>query len=61
MDCVQSFVSANKELFTASDNSMGNSGGTTDVKISVHSRNNLYRFLFGSSVPENYHKPAYSI
>lgn len=46
------FDNANSDVFTANDNSIGNSGGTTDVKISVHSKNNLYLFLFGSSLPE---------
>lgn len=49
---LHSFVRANKLVLTANDNSIGNSGGTTEVKISVHSKNNLQRFLFGSSVPE---------
>ena len=43
---------AKREVFTASDNSIGSSGGTTDVKINVHSKNNLYLFLWGSSLPE---------
>lgn len=29
------------EVFTANDSSMGSSGGTTDVRIRVHSKNNL--------------------
>ena len=44
-------VNANSDVLTANDSSMGNSGGTTEVKINVHSRNNLYLFLLGSSVP----------
>ena len=39
------------DVLTANDNSIGNSGGTTDVNIRVHSKNNLYLFLSGSSVP----------
>lgn len=35
------FDRAIKEELTANDNSIGNSGGTTDVKINVHSKNNL--------------------
>lgn len=31
---------------------MGSSGGTTEVRISVHSKNSLYLFLVGSSLPE---------
>ena len=42
---------ANNDELTANDNSMGSSGGTTDVKINVHSKKSLYRFLFGFSVP----------
>lgn len=48
---IQSFDSASNDVLTASDNSIGSSGGTTEVKMSVHSRNNLYLFLFGSLVP----------
>ena len=40
------------ELLTARDNSIGSSGGTTDVNINVHSKNNLYLFLSGFSVPK---------
>ncbi len=32
---------------------MGSSGGTTDVRIKVHSKKSLYLFLLGSSVPAN--------
>ena len=39
------------DVLTANDSSMGSSGGTTDVRMRVHSRNNLYRFRSGSSVP----------
>lgn len=46
-----SFDRANRDVLTANDNSIGSSGGTTDVKISVHSKNNLYLFLVGSSLP----------
>lgn len=45
------FDNDSNDVLTASDNSMGNSGGTTDVKISAHSRNSLYLFLVGSSEP----------
>ena len=48
---IESFTSCNNDVFTAKDNSIGNSGGTTDVNIKVHSRNNLYLFRSGSSVP----------
>ena len=34
-------VNETNEVLTASDNSIGNSGGTTDVRISVHSKNSL--------------------
>lgn len=44
-------VRAIREEFTANDNSMGNSGGITDVKIKTHSKNSLYLFLFGFSTP----------
>ena len=40
-----------KELLTASDSSIGNSGGTTEVNIKVHSRKSLYLLRDGSSVP----------
>ena len=43
---------ASKLELTASDSSIGSSGGTTDVNINVHSKNNLYLFRSGSSVPE---------
>lgn len=46
-----SFAREAKEALTARDNSIGSSGGTTDVKISVHSRNSLYLLLVGSSQP----------
>lgn len=39
------------DVLTARESSIGNSGGTTDVRIKVHSKNNLYLFLLGSSVP----------
>jgi hypothetical protein len=38
-------------VLTANDSSMGNSGGTTDVRMSAHSKNSLYLFLVGSSEP----------
>ena len=50
-----------REVFTARDNSMGNSGGTTDVKIKVHSINNLYRLRFASLVPEIKQRENHSI
>jgi len=40
-----------REVLTAKLNSIGSSGGTTLVRMSVHSKNNLYRFLSGSMVP----------
>lgn len=46
------FDRAMSEEFTAKDSSMGNSGGTTEVRIKVHSKKSLYLFLFGSSLPE---------
>ena len=49
---LHNLVRANKLELTASDNSMGSSGGTTDVNINVHSKNSLYLFLSGSSVPK---------
>lgn len=45
---------ANSEVLTAKDSSIGSSGGITDVKINVHSKNNLYLFLSGSSLPKNF-------
>lgn len=36
-----SLARAMREVLTARDNSMGSSGGTTEVRISVHSRNSL--------------------
>jgi len=45
------FDSDSNDVLTANDNSMGNSGGTTDVRMSAHSRNSLYLFLVGSSEP----------
>lgn len=42
---------AMSEVLTAKESSMGSSGGTTEVKIKVHSRKSLYRFLLGSLVP----------
>jgi len=48
---VPNFDNATRDVFTASDSSIGNSGGTTEVKIRVHSKNNLYLFLVGSSLP----------
>ncbi len=50
----QSLARAMRDVLTASESSMGNSGGTTDVRIRVHSRNSLYLFLFGSFVPERH-------
>jgi hypothetical protein len=40
-----------KDVFTANDSSIGSSGGTTEVRMRVHSRNNLYLLRFGSSEP----------
>jgi hypothetical protein len=48
---LQSLTKAINDVLTARDNSIGNSGGTTDVKIKVHSMNNLYRLRFASFVP----------
>jgi hypothetical protein len=45
------FDSDRRDVLTASDSSMGNSGGTTDVRMRAHSRNSLYLFLVGSSEP----------
>ena len=50
----QSFVRANNEVLTASDSSIGNSGGTTDVRIRVQFRNNLYLLRFSFLVPTNF-------
>ena len=36
-----SLVSASRDVLTASDSSMGSSGGTTEVRMRVHSRNSL--------------------
>lgn len=47
-----SLDSDNKDVLTAKLNSIGNSGGTTEVKIKVHSKNNLYLFLSSSSLPK---------
>jgi hypothetical protein len=49
---LRSLTKAINDVLTARDNSIGNSGGTTDVKINVHSMNNLYRLRFGSFVPK---------
>ena len=38
---IRSLVNARSDVLTASDSSIGSSGGTTDVRMSVHSRNNL--------------------
>ena len=40
---------AASEVFTARDNSMGNSGGTTLVMIKMQSNSNLERFLSTST------------
>jgi len=52
------FDSDSNDVFTARESSMGNSGGTTDVKMSTHSRKSLYLFLVRSSEPviKNIHK-----
>ena len=47
----QSFERARSEVLTASDSSMGSSGGTTEVRMRVHSRNNLYLFRDGFLLP----------
>jgi len=44
-------MSANSDVLTARDSSIGSSGGTTDVKMRVHSRNNLYLLRVGFSLP----------
>jgi len=44
-------MSANRDVLTASDSSIGSSGGTTDVRMRVHSRNNLYLLRDGFSLP----------
>lgn len=38
---------------TASESSIGSSGGMTLVRMRMHSRNNLYRERDSSSVPKN--------
>lgn len=38
---IQSLARAIRDVFTARESSMGSSGGTTEVRISVHSRNSL--------------------
>lgn len=38
---LQSLVSESRDVLTASDNSIGSSGGTTEVSIKVHSKNSL--------------------
>lgn len=48
----QSLARAMSEVFTANDSSMGSSGGTTEVRMRVHSRNSLYLFRLASLVPE---------
>ena len=48
---LHNLVNASSDVLTASDNSIGSSGGTTDVKIRVHSKNSLYLSLLGSLVP----------
>lgn len=35
---------------------MGSSGGTTEVRMSVHSRKSLYRDRFGSALPQHSHQ-----
>ena len=53
MDSSPIFANDMRDVLTANDNSIGNSGGTTEVKIRVHSRNNLYLFRSGFSIPIN--------
>lgn len=48
---LQSLARAIRDVLTARESSMGSSGGTTEVRISVHSRKSLYRFLLRSLVP----------
>lgn len=38
---IQSLASAIRDVLTARESSIGSSGGTTEVRMSVHSRNNL--------------------
>jgi hypothetical protein len=45
------FDSATKDAFTARDNSMGSSGGTTLVMINTQSSNSFDFFMF-LSIPE---------
>jgi len=47
-------MSASSDVLTARDSSIGNSGGTTDVRISVHSKNNLYLLRDGFSLPTQF-------
>jgi hypothetical protein len=44
-------VSRKSDVLTASVNSMGSSGGTTDVSTRVHSKNNFRRLRSGSFRP----------
>lgn len=44
-------ASAIREVLTAIDNSIGNSGGITEVTISEQLRMSLYLLLVGSSSP----------
>jgi len=53
VDNLHNLDRANKDELTASDNSMGNSGGTTEVRIRTQLSTNLYRLRFGSALPEN--------
>ena len=46
-----SLARARREVLTARECSIGSSEGTTNVRMSVHSRNNLYLLRVGSSVP----------
>lgn len=48
---LHSLERAKRDVFTAKVNSMGNSGGTTEVRIKIHSKNNLYLFLDGFLEP----------
>lgn len=54
MNQLPSFDNAISEELTANDNSIGSSGGTTDVRISVHSKNSLYLLRFGSAEPKDH-------
>ena len=56
---IHSLDSAKSDVLTARDNSIGNSGGTTEVRMRVHSRNSLYLLRVGFSLPKNQKKNKY--